>query len=150
MPIARPTHAPPPTDTEPPVTVPERSGPRRSSTPTTTDTTGCHEHPQERNEVTTLQLTALLDAFMDPTTQASVPDVPCQVHDAELWFAESPADVEFAKTLCQDCPVKADCLAGALDRAEPWGVWGGELFLSGVVIPRKRPRGRPRKVEIAA
>jgi WhiB family transcriptional regulator, redox-sensing transcriptional regulator len=32
-----------------------------------------------------------------------------------------------------------------LARREPWGVWGGELFLQGRVIPRKRPRGRPRK-----
>ena len=71
--------------------------------------------------------------------------LPCRVNNPELWFAESPADVEFAKALCQDCPVRALCLDGALDRREPWGVWGGELFLQGVVIPRKRPRGRPRK-----
>ena len=73
--------------------------------------------------------------------------LPCRVNDPELWFAESPADVEFAKTLCLDCPVQALCLDGALERREPWGVWGGELFLQGVVIPRKRPRGRPRKNE---
>ena len=63
----------------------------------------------------------------------------------ELFFAESPQDVEVAKALCLDCPVRAQCLSGALDRREPWGVWGGELFLAGVVIPRKRPRGRPSK-----
>ena len=44
----------------------------------------------------------------------------------------------------------ATAVAGALERREPWGVWGGELFLQGVVIPRKRPRGRPRKNEVAA
>lgn len=71
--------------------------------------------------------------------------LPCRVLDPELWFAESPNDVEYAKQLCLDCPVQAMCLAGALDRREPWGVWGGELFLQGAVIPRKRPRGRPRK-----
>ncbi len=71
--------------------------------------------------------------------------LPCRLNDAELWFAESPADVESAKAMCQDCPVLSMCLAGALERREPWGVWGGELFLAGVVIPRKRPRGRPRK-----
>lgn len=71
--------------------------------------------------------------------------LPCRVNDPELWFAESPADVEQAKALCVDCPVRSLCLAGALERREPWGVWGGELFLQGVVIPRKRPRGRPRK-----
>ena len=76
--------------------------------------------------------------------------LPCRVNDPELWFAESPADVEFAKALCLDCPVRQLCLQGALDRREPWGVWGGQLFLQGVVIPRKRPRGRPRKDEVAA
>ena len=71
--------------------------------------------------------------------------LPCRTADPELYFAESPSDVELAKALCQDCPVRVECLAGALERREPWGVWGGELFLSGAVIPRKRPRGRPRK-----
>jgi WhiB family redox-sensing transcriptional regulator len=71
--------------------------------------------------------------------------LPCRAEDPELYFAESPSDVELAKALCQTCPVRAECLAGALERREPWGVWGGELFLAGVVIPRKRPRGRPRK-----
>lgn len=76
--------------------------------------------------------------------------LPCLENDPELFFAETPQDVEAAKALCVDCPVRAQCLAGALDRAEPWGVWGGELFLQGSVIPRKRPRGRPRKTEVAA
>jgi WhiB family redox-sensing transcriptional regulator len=72
-------------------------------------------------------------------------ELPCRSEDPELYFAESPSDVELAKAMCQTCPVRTECLAGALERREPWGVWGGELFLSGVVIPRKRPRGRPRK-----
>ena len=57
----------------------------------------------------------------------------------------APADVEAAKALCQGCRARAECLAGALERREPWGVWGGELLLRGTVVPRKRPRGRPRK-----
>jgi WhiB family transcriptional regulator, redox-sensing transcriptional regulator len=76
--------------------------------------------------------------------------VPCQANNPELWFAESPSDVEQAKALCLGCPVQAMCLDGALERREPWGVWGGQLFLQGTVIPRKRPRGRPRKSEVAA
>lgn len=72
-------------------------------------------------------------------------DLPCRVEDSEWWFADSPAVLERAKSLCQSCPVRAACLAGAIERREPWGVWGGELFERGVVIPRKRPRGRPRK-----
>lgn len=79
---------------------------------------------------------------LDPTLLEMLP---CRANDPELWFAESPTDVEAAKALCLDCPVRTLCLSEALERSEPWGVWGGELFLSGVVIPRKRPRGRPRK-----
>lgn len=71
--------------------------------------------------------------------------LPCWSTDPDLWFAEAPADVERAKALCLPCPLRAACLAGALERREPWGVWGGELVVAGVVVPRKRPRGRPRK-----
>lgn len=77
-------------------------------------------------------------------------DLPCR-KEPELFFAESPQDVELAKALCAECPIRRACLAGALERREPWGVWGGELFIRGVVVPRKRPRGRPRKnAEVAA
>ena len=75
--------------------------------------------------------------------------LPCRVEDPELWFAENPAQLELAKSFCGECPVRDACLAGALDRGEPWGVWGGEIFERGVVIARKRPRGRPRKVAAA-
>jgi len=95
-----------------------------------------------------MQLTALID--LNERAEHAGSDIPCQESDAELWFAESPADVEFAKTLCGVCPVRIACLAGALGRAEPWGVWGGELFVQGTIVARKRPRGRPRKNPVAA
>ncbi|MFJ6618390.1 WhiB family transcriptional regulator [Kitasatospora sp. NPDC091335] len=76
--------------------------------------------------------------------------IPCRAFDPEVFFAETPADVEYAKSLCGTCPVKETCLAGALERREPWGVWGGELFVQGIVVARKRPRGRPRKTEVMA
>jgi len=77
-------------------------------------------------------------------------DLPCRSSDnPDLWFADTPTELERAKTLCVDCPVRSECLAGALARQEPWGVWGGEIFERGAVIARKRPRGRPRKEDIA-
>jgi WhiB family transcriptional regulator, redox-sensing transcriptional regulator len=75
----------------------------------------------------------------------TLPAVPCHVGDPDLWFAESPVDLERAKALCIDCPIRRECLAAALDRGEPWGVWGGEILERGTIVARKRPRGRPRK-----
>lgn len=92
-----------------------------------------------------MKLSAITSTFDDLEAK-----LPCRRNDAELFFAESPVDVEFAKALCLDCPIRLLCLEGALERSEPWGVWGGELFVQGAVVPRKRPRGRPRKTDIAA
>ena len=78
---------------------------------------------------------------------APVQALPCWTADPELFFAETPESVDAAKQLCASCPVRTRCLAEAMERAEPWGVWGGELFESGVIVPRKRPRGRPRNVD---
>ena len=88
---------------------------------------------------------ATLGGLHDAADGVDQDRLPCRVFDPELWFADTPVDLEHAKRLCGDCPVRELCLAGAVEREEPWGVWGGELFERGVVIPRKRPRGRPRK-----
>jgi WhiB family redox-sensing transcriptional regulator len=53
-----------------------------------------------------------------------------------LWFAAEDASVAEAKSLCSTCPERAQCLRGALQRGEPWGVWGGELFHRGEVVTR--------------
>ena len=89
-------------------------------------------------------------ALSDLSAASPDPDtvLPCWTEDPDLFFAESPADVETAKALCVSCPLRARCLSEALERREPWGVWGGELVVQGVVVPRKRPRGRPRKTEL--
>ncbi|WP_081722387.1 WhiB family transcriptional regulator [Saccharopolyspora rectivirgula] len=75
-------------------------------------------------------------------------ELPCR-QDPDLWFAEKPHELERAKAMCGQCPIRAECLAGALSRGEPWGVWGGEIFDRGVVVARKRSRGRPRKHPVA-
>ncbi|MDP4961696.1 MAG: WhiB family transcriptional regulator, partial [Mycobacterium sp.] len=36
--------------------------------------------------------------------------LPCHAGDPDLWFAEHPADLERAKTLCGDCPIRRQCL----------------------------------------
>ncbi|MGO4955775.1 WhiB family transcriptional regulator [Luteococcus sp. Sow4_B9] len=87
------------------------------------------------------------DAWDLEEVDLSTPSTPAACSDAEpeLFFSDDMGVVDQAKQICRSCPVREQCLAAALDRAEPHGVWGGELFQDGVVIARKRPRGRPRK-----
>jgi len=124
--------------------------------------------PQERSDVIQVQVGyvgQVRQVTRPAVTEVSVPsqfpvtgsaaalpvglDLPC-TQDPELFFAESPQDVEQAKAMCRGCRARLACLAGALERREPWGVWGGELLIRGAIVPRKRPRGRPRKDEVAA
>jgi WhiB family transcriptional regulator, redox-sensing transcriptional regulator len=64
---------------------------------------------------------------------------------AELFFSEELQDIARAKHICATCPALIPCLEGALERREPWGVWGGQLFLNGKILASKRRRGRPPK-----
>ena len=64
----------------------------------------------------------------------------------ELFFSEQLDDIARAKQFCRACPVRTACLEAALERREPWGVWGGELLANGKILAQKRNRGRPPKV----
>jgi WhiB family transcriptional regulator, redox-sensing transcriptional regulator len=99
-----------------------------------------------QREVTGRMSLALASLDMNVELEANLP---CRKFDPDLWFSDSPAQLELAKSLCGDCPLRVECLSGAVERAEPWGVWGGEIFERGAVVPRKRPRGRPRKEDLA-
>ena len=87
--------------------------------------------------------------WLDPTSQRVSASLPCQA-DPDLWFADSPTQLELAKAFCAACPARGPCLAAALTRHEPCGVWGGEIFDHGRIVAAKRGRGRPRKDAIAA
>jgi WhiB family redox-sensing transcriptional regulator len=71
--------------------------------------------------------------------------LPCRGFEPDLWFSEIPAELDQAKRLCARCPIRFECLAGAVLRREPWGVWGGEIVVAGAVVPGTPRRGRPRK-----
>lgn len=57
-------------------------------------------------------------------------ELPC-VRRPGLFFSGRPHDVGAAKTLCTGCPARRTCLAGAIERREETGVWGGELLRYG-------------------
>jgi WhiB family redox-sensing transcriptional regulator len=65
---------------------------------------------------------------------------------AGVFFSGVPQEIARAKRLCLSCPALIPCLEGALERREPCGVWGGQLFADGTIVAAKRRRGRPPKV----
>jgi WhiB family redox-sensing transcriptional regulator len=60
-----------------------------------------------------------------------------------LFFSDDEFDLARAKAICRRCGLAPRCLAGALERVEPFGVWGGKLVVDGRVVEVKRGRGRP-------
>jgi hypothetical protein len=55
----------------------------------------------------------------------ATPGAACASHDPGLWFSGSPQDIARAKAICRGCPDQARCLAGAIERRETHGIWGG-------------------------
>ena len=89
-----------------------------------------------------------LTTFLDLTPPAWFAGARCQDGVGtltELFFSEDLGDIARAKAICGNCPAREPCLDAAVDRHEPWGVWGGELMLNGKVLAAKRRRGRPPK-----
>ena len=66
--------------------------------------------------------------------------LPCQHENPRLWFSHLPAELNLAKLYCGGCPRRQPCLAGAVERAEPTGVWGGQIFDRGRIIDHKTAR----------
>ncbi len=62
-----------------------------------------------------------------------------------LFFSDHVLDIARAKAICARCALREACLDEALEREEPWGVWGGELLSGGRIVAHKRPGGRPPK-----
>jgi len=75
---------------------------------------------------------------------ASCANTPISVKN--MFFSEEIHEIAEAKAVCANCPVISPCLEGAIERKEPCGVWGGQLFMNGKVLMVKRRRGRPSKV----
>src|SRR5215211_3121905 len=61
-----------------------------------------------------------------------------------------PGDLELAKSLCAECPLRVECLAGALERAEPWGVRGARSSSACGRAAPARNRGRYTPVKSKA
>ncbi len=94
--------------------------------------------------MTTLQLLPLDDYSVSTVAVARCADGNGTL--TPLFFSDHVLDIARAKAICARCALADSCLSDALDREEPWGVWGGELLSGGRIVAHKRPGGRPPKV----
>ncbi|MGX7681442.1 WhiB family transcriptional regulator [Jatrophihabitans sp. DSM 45814] len=62
----------------------------------------------------------------------------CRDVDPETLFVAGAAQHE-AKTICNRCPVRLECLADALDSRAEFGVWGGMTERERRQLLRRRP-----------
>lgn len=52
--------------------------------------------------------------------------VPCEVAaPTDAWWSTDPDGVAQARTACEGCPVRGECLAYAIAAEEGDGIWGG-------------------------
>ncbi len=64
---------------------------------------------------------------------------------SSLFFSDDDIELAQAQAVCRRCDLSDSCLAGAIERIEPYGVWGGKLVVDGVPHEAKPKRGRPPK-----
>lgn len=63
----------------------------------------------------------------------------CRETDPEAFFPEKGESALSAKRICNQCPVKSQCLKHALDEDEPFGVWGGMTTRERRLLKRQQP-----------
>ena len=61
-----------------------------------------------------------------------------------LFFSDSTSEQKTVKRMCFRCPVQLECLEGALQRREKFGVWGGCLPSERLTILKLRRESVPR------
>lgn len=84
-----------------------------------------------------------------PIAAPAKPRPACAEEDSELFFPignTGPAllQIEEAKAVCRRCPLMVTCIAGALERGEEFGVWGGLSEDERRALKRSAARARAR------
>ena len=62
----------------------------------------------------------------------------CRATDPDELFVQGAAQNK-VKVICRGCPVRAECLADALDNRIEFGVWGGMTERERRALLRRRP-----------
>jgi WhiB family transcriptional regulator, redox-sensing transcriptional regulator len=69
----------------------------------------------------------------------------CRQAQPDALFVRG-AEQNKAKQVCAGCPVRAECLAEALDNQIEWGVWGGMTERERRALLRRHPNAQWRTV----
>ena len=62
----------------------------------------------------------------------------CRIDDADALFVQGAAQKD-VRRICRGCPVRAECLADALDNRIETGVWGGMTERERRMLLRQHP-----------
>ena len=65
-------------------------------------------------------------------------DARCRVDESESFFVSRNGNKEPAKSICNKCISKEDCLEFALATNEPFGIWGGMTRAERIRIKNKQ------------
>ena len=66
----------------------------------------------------------------------------CKGLDPTIFYPMTDDEAVVAKSVCDECPVQADCLEHAIGNREHNGVWGGATERERQRIIRRRRRQR--------
>ncbi|GAA5115967.1 WhiB family transcriptional regulator [Haloechinothrix salitolerans] len=82
---------------------------------------------------------------VDATPRLPIPpawtvDAVCAQTDPEAFFPEKGGSTRAAKQICAGCPVRAECLAWALENGERVGIWGGTSYRERRRLHRQQQR----------
>lgn len=95
-------------------------------------------------------VTSWADLGLTPDALAWHQHAACREVDPAVFFlpvGANAADIRAAKQICAGCPVRATCLAGAIERGEQFGIWGGLTEHERAALPRPRRTRKPARID---
>ena len=72
-----------------------------------------------------ISVTELTEAHLHDLERVTTELGRCAEADPEAFFPEKGGSTRYAKTVCEGCEARRECLMLALLRDERFGVWGG-------------------------
>jgi len=93
-----------------------------------------------------------IDAYynLSASMYSWIQDANCTSTDPELFFSEDSYAVKSARKICEECPVKAQCLNDAIERDDQFGMRGGLTARERETLRRKLKYSRSRVLSKSA